>query len=153
MSTPQTARTPRVPDAGVRAAMMADHAGISTLFDDLVAAFRSGDRDEASAMFAQFEKRLEGHLALEDEFLLPALRAAHPEEAAALAEDHRRIRARLAELGVGVDLHLTRASWVNDFVDSLRAHAQREDALLYRWAAEPTARIDTRAVLRRLSAL
>ena len=153
MSTLQTAHAPLVPDAGVRAAMMADHAGIATLFDDVVAAFRSGDRDEAAAMFAQFEQRLEAHLALEDQLLLPPLRAAHPDEVAALAEDHRKIRARLAELGVGVDLHFTRASWVAAFVDSLRAHAQREDALLYRWAAEPTAKIDTRAVLRRLAAL
>jgi hypothetical protein len=137
----------------LRGAMMADHADIATLFDDTLAAFRSGNRDEATAMFADFERRLEAHLAVEDDVLLPTLRRDHPDEAEALAADHARIRGRLAELAVGVDLHLTRADWIAELIDLLKAHAAREDALLYRWAGEPGAHIDPERVLHRLAAI
>ena len=129
---------------------MADHDEISVLFDDLLAAFRSGDRDEAAAMFTRFERRLAAHLALEDELLLPALRRADPGEADALATEHRAIRTRLTELGIGVDLHVTRATWVAEFVDLLRAHARREDALLYQWADE-SREIDRAVVVDRVA--
>lgn len=132
---------------------MADHAEIDTLFDDTIAAFRSGDRDEAAAMFGVFERRLEAHLKTEDELLLASLRREHPADADALAADHAGIRAKLAELGVDVDLHLCRADWIAAFVDMLKAHAGREDALLYRWASEPSAHVDPDRVLRRLEAL
>lgn len=136
-----------------RGAMMADHAEIVTLFDDTLAAFRSGNRDEATAMFATFERRLEAHLATEDELLLPSLRRDHPTDAEALAADHARIRTRLAELGVDVDLHLCRAAWIAELVEMLKAHAAREDELLYRWAGEPGAHVDPERVLHRLAAL
>jgi hemerythrin len=153
MSTTRTARPAITLSTDLRQAMMADHTEIATMFDDLVLAFRSGNRDEAAAMFRELERRLEDHLATEDELLLPSLRHADPAEAAALADEHRRIRARLLELGVGVDLHLTRATWVEQFVDLLRSHARREDELLYRWASEPAAHVDVGALMRRLSAI
>jgi hypothetical protein len=130
--------------------MMADHAEISALFDEVLAAFKSGDRDLAALVFTRFERRLEAHLALEDELLLPPLRRVDPDEAAALSADHEWIRAQLTELGIGVDLHLTRATWVAAFVEKLRAHARREDALLYRWADDPTVPIDRTVVMGRL---
>jgi hemerythrin-like domain-containing protein len=132
--------------------MMADHAEISVLFEEVLDAFRCGDRDVAAEMFTRFEARLAAHLAAEDELLLPALERVDPEEAAALAADHRAIRARLTELGIGVDLHLTRASAVAELVEMLRAHARREDALLYRWADEVLSEIDRKAVLARSAA-
>jgi len=141
---------PRVPPVSVRRQMMADHAEIAAAFEDVLAAFRSGDRTVAAEAFTRFEHRLLAHLALEDELLLPALRAVDPVEAAGLAEDHRQIRAQLTELGVGVDLHLTRATAVTRFVEELRAHAHREDALLYRWADQALAAIDRAAVVGRL---
>lgn len=153
MTTIQQAPSFTRPISNLREAMLADHAAISTTFDDVMAAFRSGNCDEAAAMFGEFERRLERHLAFEDEALLPALRRDHPEEAAALDDDHRRIRVRLIELAIGVDLHLTRATWVAEFVEMLRAHAQREDALLYRWASEPSSHLDATRTLRSLAAL
>ena len=133
--------------------MIADHGVLATTFEDVVAAFRSGDRDVAAAMFKDFERRLEGHLGFEDDVLLPALDRDHPTEAAALAEEHRQIRSKLLELAVGVDLHLTRATWVAEFVALLRVHAAREDALLYRWALDQPAAVDAGDLMRRLSHL
>lgn len=129
---------------------MADHAEISALLDEVLVAFRCGDRDVAAAAFTRFEKRLGAHLSLEDELLLPELERIDPKEAAALAADHRQIRTRLTELGLGVDLHLTRASAVSELVEMLRAHAHREDALLYRWADEALSALERQAVIVRL---
>ncbi|HVV83927.1 MAG TPA: hemerythrin domain-containing protein [Kofleriaceae bacterium] len=137
----------------LRGVMMADHAEISDLFDDVTAAFRSGNRDEAAAMFEVFEKRLEAHLTAEEREMFPALAVDHPAEAAALAADHQKIRARVAELGVCVDLHLARADWIDELVSLLREHAAREDGLLYRWVGEPGSHVDPQAVLRRLAAV
>ena len=67
MSTTPTADRPVSID--LRATMMADHAEIATIFDDVVLAFRSGHRDEATAMFRVFERRLDDHLTAEDERL------------------------------------------------------------------------------------
>ncbi|HEX6241301.1 MAG TPA: hemerythrin domain-containing protein, partial [Polyangiales bacterium] len=55
-------------------------------------------------------------------------------EAAALRREHHLIRDKLLQLGVGVDLHVTRHAQVEEFVRELRAHAKREDDLMYRWA-------------------
>jgi len=49
---------------------------------------------------------------------------------------HSGLREQLAELGVGVDLHLVASPLVTQFMTDLRSHAKREDALAYRWAAE-----------------
>lgn len=133
--------------------MMADHREISVLFDEVVAAFRRGDRDEAAEIFTRFEQRLERHLSFEDEVLLPALQRVLPDEAKTLSADHRLIRAKLSELGVGVDLHLTRATWVAELVEMLRAHASREDEILYQWADDPAVEIDQVAALRKLPAI
>lgn len=122
--------------SSLRDHMRADHAELEILFERLVATFQAGDRDQAAQMFREFERRLETHLALEDDHLVPALAATDRGEAEAIAADHRRLRARVTELGVGVDLHLTRATAVADLVDELRNHASREDAVLYRWADE-----------------
>lgn len=133
--------------------MLADHAEIEGLFSDTVAAFKSGDRDVATATFTQLDRRLEAHLDVEDDVLLPALAHAYPAEAAALTSEHQRIRARLVELGVACDLHLARATWVAEFIELLRGHARREDELLYRWASAPAAPVDVPAVMARLRAV
>jgi hypothetical protein len=40
----------------------------------------------------------------------------------------------LTQLGIAVDLHLTRAGLIARFVELLRRHAAREDELLYAWS-------------------
>lgn len=135
-----------LPAHDLRDAMSSDHEDIIRLFDHTVAVFQSGDGAAAEAAFARFEMRLDAHLAFEDDVLLPSLRRAHPAEAAELAAEHHRIRGRLMELAVGLELHLTRPAWVADFVELLTRHAHREDALVYRWAGDP-ANVDARAAL------
>ena len=104
------------------------------MLEALVAGFRAGDRDEVAAVWSAFRTGIEGHMALEEECVLPELAKVDPSEAAALAREHLTIRSRLDELGIGVDLHCVNADTVERLIRKLRNHAQREDALMYRWA-------------------
>ena len=116
--------------------MLDDHAEIEALVGDVTNAFRCGDRAVAAEAYGRLEKRLLAHIAREDELFLAVLERSDPDEASALAAEHAKIRARLFELGVGVELHYTRDTVIAELVEMLRIHARREEALLYRWAEE-----------------
>jgi hypothetical protein len=64
-----------------------------------------------------------------------------------ILEDHRQFRARLLELGAGIDLHIIRLAAAKDFIDALRAHARREDEELYRFADEHLDEAERRSLL------
>ena len=58
-----------------------------------------------------------------------------PKEAREILDEHARLRGRLVELAIDLDLHCLRPETVSAFVDELRSHAAREELLLYPWAA------------------
>ena len=118
----------------IRSHMRADHEQLAVWLEDLIAAYKTGDRDAAAEAYGKFEKRLAEHLALEEDVLFPELERSEPEEVAALRDEHTAIRSKLFELGVGVDLHVTRLSAIESLVTTLRTHAAREDGMLYEWA-------------------
>lgn len=66
--------------------------------------------------------------------------------------EHAAFRKTLDELGVGVDLHAVKLDVAQEFVNALRAHARREDQLLYRWAEREVGEPDQRAMARELGA-
>lgn len=127
-------RIDRAVPVDVRTSLVEDHARLGKLFNELIAAFRDGDRDECAALWDTFESSLAAHMALEEQLVLPEFAKFDPAEAAALAREHAAIRTSLGELGVGVDLHRTNAEAVERFIRMLEHHAQLEDALMYRWA-------------------
>lgn len=110
-----------------------DHARLTALFEQMLAAFQADARDDAARLWTAFDEGLRSHLALEEEHLLPRFARVDPQEAEALLAEHHRIRDKLLRMGIGVDLHLTRDDQVAQFIEELKAHAQREDALMYRW--------------------
>jgi hypothetical protein len=112
-----------------------DHERLDRLFRDLLAAFEADARVEAGQLWNEFDTDLRAHMQLEEELLLPQFAETHAAEALALVREHEQIREKLLQLGVGVDLHLTRFGQVEDFVRLLRGHAKREQELMYRWAA------------------
>jgi hemerythrin-like domain-containing protein len=113
-----------------------DHTRLDRLFQDLLNAFEADARTQVAQLWNEFDNDLRAHLQLEEEHLLPKFLEFNAPEALALMREHQSIRDRLLQLGVGVDLHLTRHGQVADFVRELRAHAQREDALMYRWSTQ-----------------
>ena len=52
-----------------------------------------------------------------------------------ILDEHARLRGRLVELAIDLDLHCLKPDVVSAFVDELRSHAAREELLLYPWAA------------------
>ena len=118
----------------IRDKLTADHRLLETLFDELLRRLALDDRDETRDAWNEFERGLTAHLDAEEKLVLPAFAFAAPEEAAAIRKEHASIRAKLLELGVAVDLHAIRWPAAAAFITELRAHATREDALMYRWA-------------------
>jgi Hemerythrin HHE cation binding domain len=111
-----------------------DHTRLDRLFQDLLDAFAADARMDVAKLWNEFDRDLRAHLQLEEEHLLPKFLEFNAPEALALTREHQSIRDRLLQLGVGVDLHLTRHAQVADFINELRAHAKREEALMYRWS-------------------
>jgi hemerythrin-like domain-containing protein len=116
--------------------LLADHRELEDLFADLLGAFVANDGGRAAILWNEFDDHLTKHLEAEERFLIPRLSASNPREARTILQEHRHIRSHLMEAGVGVDLHIVRLEMVRGFVEELRAHARREDDILYRWADE-----------------
>ena len=114
--------------------LLVEHARLDASLERLLAAYRTGDREAAAEAFGDFEDRLTDHFDLEERAVFPTFAEHEPREAAELLAEHAAIRARLEELGVGVDLHATRLGAIEGLAQLLREHAAREDRLLYPWA-------------------
>lgn len=119
--------------------LLDDHVELDALFSKLMDAFNANAREDTQSLWTDLERRLERHFAVEERYLFPKFSALDATETRALQDDHSRLRRRLGELGAGVDLKLVRAEVARDFIDTLRAHATRENELLYRWAREALA--------------
>lgn len=97
------------------------HARLERLFEAVLDAFEEGDRADTAARWTEFETCLRNHFDFEEVHLLPGFRKVYSSEAEEIVRDYERMRQTLDELGVGVDLHLTRADVVKEFMVQLRA--------------------------------
>ena len=122
-------------EPSLRSVMADDHARLERLFDGLVAEAACGDPVELLDEWRAFERSLLAHLEVEEAHLLPAFGQSAPTEAQGLLDEHTQIREKLTELGIDLELHCLSADRVRAFIDDLRAHAAREEGLLYPWAA------------------
>lgn len=118
----------------LRQMLTLEHERLDQLFEALLAALRVDARDDAARLWGEFDAGLSAHMELEERYLFPALSEDNPREAAELRKEHETIRTQLTQLGIGIDLHRTCAETVSHFVELLRAHAKRENALAYQWA-------------------
>ena len=91
-------------------------------------------RPELNERWAAYEDGILAHLDAEEMFLLPGLKAHDPVCAARISEEHAKIRELLAEVGVGLDLHIVREDQVRELARFLRDHAKMEEVPLYTWA-------------------
>jgi hemerythrin-like domain-containing protein len=130
----------------LRGALVTEHAELHRLFQDVLEAFRADARVEAGRLWNQFDRRLQAHMAMEEQHLLPVFEQVDAPEAAALRREHDKLRNRLLQLGIGVDLHLTNQKQIEGFVEEFEAHARREDKLLYRFAEQTLSNESARQV-------
>ncbi len=144
------ARDPAARSESLRALLVRDHQRLEALFVQLLDAFREGDQDELRWMWSRFDAGLSAHLVVEERYLLPLFERVEPDEAAALLAEHAGFRKTLNDLGVGVDLHVVKLDVAQGFVEALRAHARREDQLLYPWAERALGDSSQEAVAREL---
>jgi len=131
-------------------ALRADHRRLDELFDRLLDQVHVNDTALADATWAELERGLAGHLDAEEKWIFPAIEPTHPDETRALRAEHAAIRERLAELGLELEIHALREETAERFIETIRAHGAREDALLYRWADQVLAEGPKASVLERL---
>jgi hemerythrin superfamily protein len=137
----------------IRNRLLADHRELEALFEQLKDAFGANAREDTQALWTRLEQRLTRHFEAEEQLLFPRFLQVDAPEVRALEAEHRAIRTKLDELGVGVDLKLVRDDVARAFLAALEAHAAREDALLYRWADEAADEATRRALADRLTPL
>jgi hemerythrin HHE cation binding domain-containing protein len=127
----------------IRTQLLEEHAALDRALNQIACIADGGDGDELHRAWGELEPLLLRHLAFEERELFPAVEAVHPDWTREFRRDHAEIRRLLAELGVRVDLHALRKQELDELVAALRAHAEEEDATVYRWAEE-AAPTDTR---------
>lgn len=119
--------------------MTRSHDLLRKLLERVLAAIESNDREAVRDVWTQLDHQLLAHMEAEERFVLPVFAHVDREEARALLREHGQLREQLLELGVAVDLHVTRYARSREFAELLERHANREEALLYRWADEKLA--------------
>lgn len=122
------------PQAQLPRFLREDHDVLAGLTEKILQTIIEGDREDVSDAVTALEASILTHLEGEERELIPRYARENPTEAAALLADHATIRRRLTELDVSTDLHLVRADSLRLLLESLRAHAERENAGMYRWA-------------------
>lgn len=116
--------------------LLDQHKRMEALIERLRHDIHCGDWGLCQATWNQFERYLVDHLETEERYLLPIFEREHAEDSAALREDHANIRGLLADIGIRLELHTVREQHFRRFIELLKKHAAREEALLYRWATQ-----------------
>lgn len=111
-----------------------DHDALEQLAMKIIERVEEGDREDVSNAVTAMEASILAHLDGEERELIPRYARENPVEAAAILGEHATIRKNLTELDVATDLHLLRATALRALLESLRIHAKRENAGMYRWA-------------------
>ncbi len=81
-----------------------------------------------------FEDGVLAHLDAEEMFILPELSRHDSPRANQIRAEHAAIRALLAEIGIGLELHLVREEQMQELATFLRRHAAAEEVDFYKWA-------------------
>ena len=135
-------------DSGdIHRALASDHERLDQLFRELENAVEGADQPTIQRDWTDFERGVLAHFEAEERLIFPLLEIEHAPEVKRAKEDHERVRALLAILGVRTDLHLLRKEVADELIARLREHAEWEDRTLYPWA-QSKASEETRRSLR-----
>lgn len=111
-----------------------EHAQLERWFVEIIERARTGEPRECDAIWADFARQMESHMAFEESEIFPLYEQRGPAEAAAakeLRQEHAAIRQTIDQLGVDLQLHLARAAVIESFLSSLRRHARLERETIY----------------------
>lgn len=120
----------------IRAQLAADHRVLDDLFCRLLRDVTVLAPRDLQTVWCELEHRLLSHMDVEEQFLWPPLEASHRAGVDRAREEHACIRGLVCALGAAVELHSAREHDVKDLIRLLHLHAEREDALLYRFVCE-----------------
>jgi hemerythrin len=112
--------------------LAADHRRLDTLFEALEQSAARDDPKAKQEALADFESALVAHFEGEEEHLFPRLVAEFPEEVFALREEHETIRRQVSEIVDSETIDRLDSELASELVRTLRKHARREDAMLYK---------------------
>ena len=126
---------PSALDESIRTILGGDHQRLEQSFDAIVKDSACEEPTDLRDAWQAFERQLLAHFEAEEAHVLPVFGKSKPTEARAILEEHARLRGRLTELAIDLDLHCLKPERISAFVDELRSHAAREELLLYPWAA------------------
>ena len=118
------------------------HRVLDERLDRIVIEAQLRDAMELRSEWSAFERELLRHLEYEEAEVLTEFARDDPAEARAILAEHADIRTTAADLGLSLDLHLLRSEAVENFVQQLKAHARRENQVLYAWARRHAAADD-----------
>jgi nucleotide-binding universal stress UspA family protein len=119
--------------AGPGDALRRDHARLDVVYHELLEAYGRDDWTYVRSRFDTFDAALRRHMEDEESDVLPAFSIAHPSEADDLRAEHVDLRRELDAFGVRVDLHAATLPEASRLIERMRAHAAREERLLYSW--------------------
>src|SRR4051794_22807731 len=133
---PAVARTPMFPATKprLRDLLPRDHARLDAMLASILELIHVDLRPQLEEHWTIFEDGLLAHLDAEEMFILPELSKVDAPRAGEIRAEHATLRAMLAELGVGIELHLVREEQVQALATFLRRHAAAEEVDAYRWA-------------------
>ncbi|MDB4981563.1 MAG: hypothetical protein JWM82_2315 [Myxococcales bacterium] len=110
------------------------HAELDQRAEVLLTTADGGDCHDLALAWGHFESEVLRHFELEEDELFRRFQPEHPDEVAALTQQHEALRRDVLALGISAELHSLRAEGVRAFIAELRAHGVREEETLYRWA-------------------
>jgi hypothetical protein len=128
------ASTSRAPETPLSLLLPRDHARLDAMLASILELVHVDLPPQLSARWALYEDGLLAHLDAEEMYLLPELSRHDARRAAVIRAEHATLRAHLAEVGVGLELHIVREDQMQRLAAFLRRHAQAEEADVYRWA-------------------
>lgn len=112
-----------------------EHDQLERWFVTITERAATGDPRECDAIWADFTRQLESHMAFEESQVFPLYEQRGPAAASIakeLRQEHSAIRKTVDQIGLDLQLHLAAATVIESFLASLRSHAQRERETIYR---------------------
>lgn len=120
----------------IRESLGSDHRELSRRLSELSDAVEGADFPTIQAVLREVDVGLSAHMEGEERYLFAHFEERHPEVIGQLRQEHETFRRTIDELAIQADLHTLRKERIDDLVARLRAHAEKENGSLYRWADE-----------------